>query len=65
MDWRSVFCHPCFKCIMQISSFSNHISKKCTSYKETEGQNIFISLEIIKHIGQDDKANDNYNKKEQ
>jgi len=50
---------------MQISSFSNHISKKCTSYKETEGQNIFISLEIIKHIGQDDKANDNYNKKEQ
>ena len=27
------------------------------SDKETEGQNLFISLEIIKHIGPNDKAN--------
>ena len=50
--------------VLQISPFSSQIFKKFTSYNETEGQNVSISLDIIKHIGRVDKANDN-NKKEQ
>ena len=49
----------CFKWVLQISSFSYQIFKKFTSYKETGGQNIFISQEMTEHIGRDERANDN------